>query len=78
MHFVNLDHFLIAQSQPGFLDFVVIPLYRSMVECLPETKEALDILESNRENWKNYQETEEDKVVYRKKSVKRTTTPSSK
>ena len=51
----------VAKSQPGFLGFVVMPLYRSMMEVIPAAKPALDQMMKNSETWKNYTETEHDK-----------------
>ena len=54
----------VAQSQPGFLGFVVLPLYRSMIEVIPQAKILVDQLEMNADEWKNYEETVKDRRVY--------------
>ena len=61
----------VAKSQPGFLGFVVLPLWRSMVEVIPACKPVIDQLVENSETWKNYTETEQDKKVYTKKEKKK-------
>ena len=60
----------VAQSQPGFLGFVVLPLYRSMIEVIPQAKILVDQLEMNADEWKNYEETVKDRRVYIKPKQK--------
>ena len=58
------DTTFISKSQPGFLKFVVIPLYKTMIEMFPDCKRALDNCYSNVEQWENYEETDKDKRAY--------------
>ena len=44
----------IAKAQPGFYGFVVLPLYKSMIECIPGAMEALDKIQANADKWKEY------------------------
>ena len=56
----------IAVNQPGFLNFIVIPLFKAMTEVLPECDLYLTKAQENVLIWKDYQETETDKQVYKK------------
>ena len=58
----------IPVNQPGFINFIVIPLFSQIVQLMPSMKASLEEAKKNCENWKTYQETEEDKKVYTKTS----------
>lgn len=62
----NTTH--VAKSQPGFINFVTLPLYQNLVHIMPNLSDDLKQLQQNLNTWKNYNETEEDKKVYEKKS----------
>lgn len=47
----------------------MIPLFKALTEVLPECEEFLDKAKENVNRWKNYEETETDKLVYKKKDV---------
>mmetsp|Transcript_7614 Transcript_7614/g.14984 ORF Transcript_7614/g.14984 Transcript_7614/m.14984 type:complete len:710 (-) Transcript_7614:20-2149(-) len=42
----------VTKSQPGFLDFVIRPLFETWVACFPECKVLTDRIESNYQYWK--------------------------
>lgn len=59
------EKFNVAQCQPGFLNFIVIPLHKEMVNIFPVLgKMNLDRAQENVTNWEKYVETEQDKEVY--------------
>lgn len=57
----------IPSNQPGFINFIVTPLYTAITECLPPFQHALDSAKQNVINWQNYQETKEDEMSYKSK-----------
>ena len=59
----------VAKAQPGFSNFVVLPLYSQVVNFLPVVKECIDQIKSNAKTWETYEETEADKLVYVKKDT---------
>lgn len=61
------DNTNVAGSQPGFIGFVVMPLFTQLAHVMPELGDAITQLKSNLNAWKTYEETEEDKKVYAKK-----------
>jgi cAMP-specific phosphodiesterase 4 len=42
----------VTKSQPGFIDFVVRPLFETWVACFPQSDILLDRINSNYEYWK--------------------------
>jgi|APSaa5957512535_1039671.scaffolds.fasta_scaffold132458_1 cAMP-specific phosphodiesterase 4 len=54
----------VASSQPGFIGFVPLPLFISLSNVLPELSEVVTQMKNNKENWKSYVETEENKKIY--------------
>ena len=61
----------VAKSQPGFINFVVLPLYQIVGQILPVVSQkdgCIDTLKQNCERWQKYEETEEDKEIYKKKT----------
>ena len=59
----------VAKNQPGFSNFIVIPLFTHLAELMPNLKPMLVQCKANTELWTHYSESEEDKQVYAKKSV---------
>ena len=53
-----------AQSQPGFLNFIVIPLFKALKEAVPAVSTCVDSAEVNVTIWSVHKESEEDKRVY--------------
>jgi hypothetical protein len=58
----NTTH--VAKSQPGFINFVSLPLYQSLTNIMPDLSGDLENMRKNLLAWKAYEETEEDKKVY--------------
>lgn len=61
------DTTTIAKSQPGFVDFIVAPLFMTLAEVMPPLSDLVKQANENKEMWKTYEETEEDKLVYTKR-----------
>ena len=57
----------VAQQQPGFANFIVIPTWKVVSVILPEVDQAYQRIEQNLQTWKTYTETDKDKKVYIKK-----------
>ena len=47
----------------------MIPLFKALTEVLPECEEFLDKAKENVNKWKDYEETDTDRLVYKKKDV---------
>ena len=47
---VELDS--VKKHQMSFIDFMILPLWSSLCEALPEIQEAKDELDKNRETWR--------------------------
>ena len=54
----------VAEQQPGFASFIVIPTWKIVSTILPNADEAYQRIEQNLQTWKSYQETDQDKKVY--------------
>jgi len=52
---------LVNKMQGGFLNFCVMPLFKSMAQVLPAMAVCVKNTEDTVANWANYEETEEDK-----------------
>jgi len=52
----------IPKSQMGFINFLVIPLFKEMAKQFPEISGPLQQLESNCEYWKNLEEKKEKDI----------------
>ena len=50
----------VAGAQPGFVNFVTLPFFNSMLPVVPALSENIEVLKANCEKWKDYTETEED------------------
>lgn len=61
------DTTAIATNQPGFMNFIVIPLFKTISMVMPDCGSYLNGALENSAKWKQYDETEEDKQVYKKK-----------
>ena len=44
----------VAGAQPGFSNYVVLPLYSQLVNVLPLAKECIDQIKSNAVKWESY------------------------
>ena len=60
----------VAQQQPGFMNFIVIPTWKVVATILPDIEEAYMRVEQNAVQWTTYQENDEDRKVYLKKQKK--------
>ena len=58
----------IPQSQPGFVNFILAPLYCTVSEVMPELKQLENQAKENCELYKTYEETEDFRTVYQRKS----------
>ena len=54
----------VAGAQPGFVNFVTLPIFNPFAKIFPVMAECVDQLKANAVTWKTYVETEEDKKVY--------------
>lgn len=58
----------IGQSQPGFVNFILAPLFSQVSVLIPELKKLELTAQDNAAKWKTFEETEEFKKVYVKKT----------
>lgn len=62
---------MIPQGQPGFISFILTPLFTTLSNIAPECKQfEINALE-NSDKWKNFVATEDFSKVYKKKSDRR-------
>jgi hypothetical protein len=54
----------VAESQPGFLSYIVLPLFKTLQEIMPPLHVMVERAEENKKKWGAYTETTEDKQVY--------------
>lgn len=55
--------------QPGFMNGITIPLWSLTSEVMPGMQEYVETAKENTKKWEEYQETEDDKKVYRPKNL---------
>ena len=60
---------IVAKEQPGFSNFIVLPVWKLVATLLPPMEACEMRVIENREAWKTYEETEEDKEVYNVKDA---------
>ena len=53
--------------QPGFMNGVVLPIWSVISEVMPEMIEYTEAAKENVKKWETYEESEEDKKVYKPK-----------
>ena len=58
----------ISQSQPGFVNFILAPLFAQVSILMPEVAQLEANALENAEKWKIYEETEDFRQVYIKKT----------
>lgn len=58
----------IGQGQPGFINFILAPLFAQVSAIMPEVKQLEVNALENAERWKTYEETEEFRQVYVRKT----------
>lgn len=54
----------ISKSQPGFMNFIVIPLFQTISNLMPTMKQLEINAKENKQNWQDKVETEEEKRIY--------------
>ena len=61
----------VAAAQPGFIGFVVLPLFQTLSNFIPADyqSEQIDQLKSNKQKWEEYDETNSDKNIYSEAEV---------
>ena len=57
----------VSNAQPGFISFVPLPLFVSLHNVIPYVSEVITAMKNNKETWKNYKETDENKKLYETK-----------
>ena len=65
------DNTSVKGSQPGFISFVLLPLFTAVTQFFPQTQEALDNLKNNSKEWQKMEENEEQLAIYKKKEPKK-------
>ena len=60
----NRETTIVPKMQPGFINFITIPLWSVLVEIMPTMSEFVEEAKKNVINWEHYEETEEDKKIY--------------
>jgi len=63
----------IPQSQPGFINFIVAPVFAAISVFLPGMTQALENVHRTKQNWEGHTESEKELSVYNKKDVKKLT-----
>ena len=58
------DTVQVAREQPGFVKFVVLPIWNVFTSILPGMEPTQIRAQENIVNWTNHEETEEEKRVY--------------
>lgn len=59
----------VPKMQPGFMNGVVLPLWTVIAEVMPGMGEYVEAAKNNVKLWEAYEENEEDKRVYKTKSL---------
>ena len=57
----------VSSAQQGFISFVPLPLFISLHNVIPNVSEVITAMKNNKESWKNYVETDENKKLYEDK-----------
>lgn len=55
------DTVKVAGSQPGFVDFVTMPLFKTLCHLVPELQkegDCMDNIKANKEKWSELEESE--------------------
>ena len=60
----------IPRTQPGFINFIVLPLFRTLTDLMPPLAKMVAQGEANAVSWAEYSETENDKKIYEQKSLR--------
>lgn len=54
----------VPNMQPGFLNGISVPLWSVIVEIMPGMGDHLEAFKENVAKWQQYEETEDDKLIY--------------
>ena len=65
----------ITQSQPGFMKLIVLPLFTTLADLMPQMNHLVQTGMINAKEWTEYVETEEDKKIYLPKVKEEANTP---
>ena len=60
----------VAKEQPGFCNYIVIPIWNLVSTIMPQTEVAAYRALENVVNWQQHEETEEELEVYKIKRKK--------
>ena len=60
----------IPTNQPGFINFIVVPLYSAISEALPVMERCITAAKDNVTKWQGYEETKEDEKTYHSRKSK--------
>ena len=60
----NRETTVVSKSQPGFINFITIPLWSLIAEVMPGMKSFVDGAKDNLGKWETYEENDQDKQVY--------------
>ena len=60
----------IPSNQPGFINFIVVPLYSAISEALPVVEQCINAAKNNVTKWQTYEETKEDEQTYHSRKSK--------
>ena len=58
----------IPQGQPSFVSYILLPLYQTVSQLMPQVKQLEENARSNMEKWKTYEESDRFKKVYIRKT----------
>jgi hypothetical protein len=59
---------VVCKEQPGFLNFIVLPIWEMVAIIMPPMEVAKNRAQENVVMWQNYEETDEDRKVYQTKT----------
>ena len=62
----NRDTTCVPKAQPGFLTGISIPLWSAISEVMPGMLEFVESAKDNTKKWETYEETDEEKRIYKK------------
>ena len=54
----------VAKEQPGFVNFVVLPIWNVLTAIMPGMEITHNRAQENIINWRGHEETEEEQKVY--------------
>jgi cAMP-specific phosphodiesterase 4 len=51
----------VPKTQPGFINFIVVPLFKTLTLIMPTCQSMVDGATQNAQNWAKYEETQNEK-----------------